>query len=206
MILNVMVDNQVSQIPSVRYLVRRFETNSRTSTHILVNHLVSFGPSTPIKDPMGEPGLCSRCKGTGGEDRAVACTVLEGGPCSACKERRDIRGQIKRLEEEIIRLKDQHHALGTTMNAIHDPFIHKLPPDISSHIFSLCLPSLGCQISDFWSAQQAGWNMPLRLGAVCRKWRQVAWAMPNLWVAPLLKIEPWMVCSLAQSLPDLFHE
>ena len=92
------------------------------------------------------------------------------------------------------------------MNEIHDPFIHKLPPEIGSHIFSLCLPSLDCQLSDSWSVQEAEWNVPLRLGAVCRKWRQVAWATPNLWVAPLLEIRPLMAYSLANSLPNLFCE
>ena len=28
------------------------------------------------------------------------------------------------------------------MNTIHDPFIHKFPPEIGSHIFRLCLPTL----------------------------------------------------------------
>ena len=155
---------------------------------------------------MEERGLCSRCNGVDAEDLPVACTMLEGNPCAACKERADIRSQIKRLEEDIMKLKEKHYALRTTMNAIHDPFIHKLPPEISSHIFFLCMPSLDYRLSDFWSAQQAGWNVPLRLGVVCRKWRQVAWTTPNLWVAPFLKFKPSTAYSLAKSLPDLFRE
>ena len=155
---------------------------------------------------MGEPGLCSRCEGVDAEDLPAACTLLEGGPCSACKERADIQSQIKRLEEDIFKLKEKRHALGTTMNEIHEPFIHKLPPEIGSHIFYLCLPSLDSHESDLWSAQEAEWNVPLRLGAVCRKWREVAWATPNLWVAPLLEIKPSTAYSLANSLPSLFRE
>jgi hypothetical protein len=86
---------------------------------------------------MVKPGRCSRCKGVDAEDLPVACTVVEGGPCSACKEGADIQGQIKRLEEEIIKLKEKHHALRTTINSIHDPFIHTFPPEISSYIFRL---------------------------------------------------------------------
>jgi hypothetical protein len=177
-------------------LVRLFETYSQIRAHI--NHLVRFVPSSPIKDPMEEPGLCSRCKGVDAEDLPVACAVLKGGPCSACGERADIRSQIKRLEEEIIKLKEKHHALRTTMNAIHDPFIHKLPPEIGSQIFCLCMPTL--YLTDGGSSQA------LRLGAVCRKWRELAWATPNLWETLLIMAIPSTLRTLARSLPGLISE
>ena len=53
-----------------------------------------------------------------------------------------IRDQIKQLEDEIAKLKAKHETLTTPMNAIHDPFIHKLPPEIGFHIFRLSLPTL----------------------------------------------------------------
>jgi hypothetical protein len=151
-----------------------------------------------------EPGLCSRCRGFDAEDLPVACTVLEGGPCSACEERSDIRSQIKRLEEEIIKLKEKHYALGTTMNAIHDPFIHKLPPEIGSHILRLCLPTLDFGLPHPWP-QPEEVTGALRLGAVCRKWRQLAWATPNLWEMLYLDTGPWTTNSLASSLPGLIE-
>jgi len=153
---------------------------------------------------MGEPGLCSRCKGVDA-DQPIACTTLKGSPCSACEERAAIQGQIKQLEEKIANLKAKHHALGSRMNAIHDPFIHKLPVEISSHIFRLCLPTLDYEGPDPWF-EQWEWVEALRLGAVCRKWRQVAWATPDLWDTLCLTIEPSMKCALAQSLPGLLRE
>ena len=120
--------------------------------------------------------LCSSCGGGGTGDRPRSCTLMEGGPCRACEESAAIYHQIKQLEKEIDKLKEKRRALATTMNANHDPFIHKFPPEIGSHIFHLCLPSLDSQISDLWWRQMAEWNVPLRLGAVCRKWRQLAWA------------------------------
>jgi hypothetical protein len=154
-----------------------------------------------------EAGLCNRCRGFDAEDLPVACTVLEGSPCSACKEGGDILGQIKRLEEEIIKLKEKHHALRATINSIHDPFIHKFPPEIGSYIFRLCLPTLDFgELSPLHKRKEVTGALrlgALRLGAVSRKWRQLAWTTPNLWEMLYLYIGPSTTNSLAKSLPGL---
>ena len=154
---------------------------------------------------MAKPRLCSRCKGANAEDQPVACTMLEGGPCSACKEREAIREQIKQLEEEITNLKAKHHALESRMNAIHDPFIHKLPPEIGSHIFYLCFPTLDFEDIQLWR-EAATFTRVLKLGAVCRKWRQLGWATPLLWDTLHVRISPSMTRSVAESLPGLLRE
>jgi len=148
--------------------------------------------------------LCSRCGAGGTGDRPVTCTMMGGGPCAACRESAAIYYQIRQLEEEIAELKAKRRVLATTINANHDPFIHKLPPEIGSHIFYLCLPSLDTPMSTSTPGQE--WKRPLKLGAVCRKWRQLAWATPNLWSTLLLKIKPSTPRSLAESLPDLLRE
>ena len=123
-----------------------------------------------------EPELCSHCKGVNAKDLPVACTLLEGGPCPACKEEVDIRYQIKQLEEEIIKLREKHHVLQTMINMVHDLFIHKFPPEISSYILCLCLPTLDLGNLCPGPNQQEV-NGALRLGAVCQKWHQLAWVM-----------------------------
>ncbi|KIM39201.1 hypothetical protein M413DRAFT_447164 [Hebeloma cylindrosporum] len=107
-----------------------------------------------------------------------------------------IRHQIKQLEEEITNLEAKHNALTTTRNASHDPFIHKFPPEIGSHIFRLSLPKA---ITEYqvpekhgrWSAVTAQWSAPLKLGSVCRSWRQ---------------IDPSMTDAMAEALPGLLRE
>ncbi|KIM34923.1 hypothetical protein M413DRAFT_449996 [Hebeloma cylindrosporum] len=131
---------------------------------------------------------------------------MEGGPCAPCRENAAIYHRIEELETEIAELKAKRRALATTINANHDPFIHKLPSEIGSHIFCHCMPSFGSPIYDLWMNQSGEWMTPLTLGAVCRKWRQLAWATPNLWVAPYVKIEPSTALSLAESLPNLLRE
>jgi hypothetical protein len=127
----------------------------------------------------------------------------EGGRCAVCEERLNIRHQIKELEEKLNKLKAKHHAFGTTMNEIHDPFIHKFPPEISSHIFRLCLPTVDCEIP---KCNRWHWTRALTLGAVCRKWRQLAWATPVLWDTVFLDIHMSMSSSLAKYLPILLLE
>ena len=127
---------------------------------------------------------------------------LDGGPCSPCEERAAI--QIKQL-------KTKYDAIGTARNAIHDPFVHKLPSEIASHIIRLSLPTLNNRKEDLedihqqWSIIRKGWAL-LKLGSVCRKWRQLAWATPNLWTTLYIRIKASITPSTAESLPDLLRE
>ena len=133
------------------------------------------------------------------------CVALNGEPCLPCKERAAIFHQIKQL-------KAKYNTIGTARNAIHDPFIHKLPPEIASHILCLSLPTLNNgedgpnTIHGQWSIFRKEWAAPLKLGSVCRKWRQLAWSTPNLWTTVYIRIKPSMTPSTAESLPGLLRE
>jgi hypothetical protein len=148
--------------------------------------------------------MAALCSGVEAEDQPT-CVVLEGGPCSPCKERAAIRHQFKQL-------KAKYDTVGAETNAIHDPFIHKLPPEIASHILRLSLPVLNNEKDDpkaihgRWSVIRKEWAAPLKLGSVCRKWRQLAWATPNLWTTLYIRIKPSMTPSTAGLLPALLHE
>ena len=91
------------------------------------------------------------------------------------------------------------------MNAIHDPFIHKFPPEISSHIFRLCFPTLDFEDLDIWN-KAAAFTRVLSLGAVCQKWRQLAWATPDLWDTLYVRIPPSPEHALVHWLPGLLRE
>jgi hypothetical protein len=60
------------------------------------------------------------------------------------------------------------------MNENHDRLIQKFPPEIASLIFIQYSPP---------SESFDNLESPLHLGAVCQKWRQLAWATPELWTA-----------------------
>ena len=155
--------------------------------------------------------LCSRCRVFEADDEPITCVLFEGGPCSACKERAAIRNRIQQLEDEIAELKAKHDILTTPMNAIHDPFIHKLPPEICSHIFRLSSSRLTNDehleaIINPWNKSPLGGSAKiLRLGGVCRMWRQLAWATPDLWDALYVRTGMGRP-ELDELLPELVRE
>ena len=81
-----------------------------------------------------------------------------------------------RIEKILIRRR----ALRTAMNENHDRLIHKFPPEIASHVFFQYSPP-----SAFFDQDVSA--SPLDLGAVCRKWRQLSWATPQLWSSILIR-------------------
>jgi len=113
--------------------------------------------------------------------------------------------KIEQLEEEITKLERETPRAGSKANEIHDPFIHKLPPEIGSHIFYLSLPTVDFEDILLWK-KAAAFTRVLRLGAVCQKWPQLAWATPELWDTLYLTIPPSMKRFLFEGLPGLLHE
>ena len=122
--------------------------------------------------------LQTGCQGPNGETSVSAghCHILGGGPCLACKE--DLE-----LEQKNQEIQERRRTVRTQMNANHDPFVLKLPPEVSSHIFLL---SMGAR-DTYVSQRGAGLPTPFLLGAVCRGWRQLARSTPRLWTTLGLK-------------------
>jgi hypothetical protein len=102
--------------------------------------------------------------------------VRNGKPCRACTEDIKLEKKIKELEIKIKKIYIKRRALRTAMNENHDSLIHKFPPEIASHILIQCSPPSECIDIHFEPN-------PLYLGAVCQKWRQLAWATPELWTS-----------------------
>ena len=114
--------------------------------------------------------------------------VLDGKLCAACTEDIELEQEITQLEQGITQLEVEitefetrmekihirRRTLRTVMNENHDPLIHQFPPEIASHIFLLYSPP---------SARFDIDESPIYLGAVCQKWRQLAWATPELWTS-----------------------
>ena len=98
------------------------------------------------------------------------CNILEGERCMGCKEGMHLQQKIQKPQERSRKLR-------TKMNADHDPFVLKLPPEVASRIFLL---SMGYRDNDRVSCGD-GLPTPFLLGAVCRGWRQLARSTPHLW-------------------------
>ena len=144
--------------------------------------------------------LCSRCQLS---EPMRPCAVEGRKPCLVCQE--DIE-----LERTIQELQDKRRILRTRMNASHDPFHFKFPPEITSLIFSLSTRKEDYE-SDFSTLRKL--PTPFLLGSVSRSWRQLARSTPQLWstisftlvkqttnaLAPLQFINDWL--QLSENLP-----
>ncbi|KIM47400.1 hypothetical protein M413DRAFT_22079 [Hebeloma cylindrosporum] len=107
--------------------------------------------------------------------RPDRCVVWDGQQaCGPCTEDTELEKQAKELEIRLEKIYTRRRALRTGMNENHDPFIHKFPPEIASHIFIHYAPP-----SLLFDENRR--STPLDIGAVCQKWRQLAWATPQLW-------------------------
>ena len=108
--------------------------------------------------------------------RPERCVALDGSPCAACTEDIELEKEMNELEIRIEKIHIRRRVLRTTMNENHDLLIHKFPPEIASHIFTQ-YSSPSVSINKNYKIRL------LYLGAVCQKWRQLAWATPELWTS-----------------------
>ncbi|CAA7268562.1 unnamed protein product [Cyclocybe aegerita] len=76
----------------------------------------------------------------------------------------DTKAFLDHLETHLELLKSNH---------THDYFSRRFPPEITSHIFTFAISGE--------SSLRDRYIRPLTLGAVSRRWRQIAWSTPSLW-------------------------
>jgi hypothetical protein len=111
--------------------------------------------------------------------RPEQCAVWDGKPCAACDEDIELEKEKKELEIRIEKIDLRRRALRTVMNENHDCLIPRFPLEIASDIFIRYAPPSALFDKDDRST-------PLYLGAVCQKWRELAWATPQLWSSLLV--------------------
>ncbi|KAJ3570780.1 hypothetical protein NP233_g4174 [Leucocoprinus birnbaumii] len=93
-------------------------------------------------------------------------------------ELQTLEDEISRLQEQSNRLSDRKQAIANFVNnhrALLAP-LNRLPHDILQEVFYYCLPVAHNSIM---SANQ----LPLLLGRVCSRWRQVLYSTPMLWTS-----------------------
>jgi len=99
------------------------------------------------------------------------CSTQDAEHCLLCRDHIE-------LERKIQELQDRCRDLRARMNAYHDPFVLKFPPEIGSYIFSSSL-----EPQDYEPSVDALKKLPTQflLASVCRGWRQLAQSTPSLW-------------------------
>ncbi|KDR86018.1 hypothetical protein GALMADRAFT_235209 [Galerina marginata CBS 339.88] len=109
------------------------------------------------------------------------CRISDGEPCGVCNKLKHLESQILEAKRTLDELVSRYQGLKTQRNNIHDPVTSRIPPEIVSYIFQLCLPPLPSESDPLYTLGKEENSEPLKLGAVCRAWRKIAWATPRLW-------------------------
>jgi len=105
------------------------------------------------------------------------------GLCNGCSEltKFDTQHNTQVLSPELSKIRC---SLATNINHRHDPLVHRLPFELASKIFVFCVEDF---MDEPFSDQiniplhKPALTSPLLLGRVCRTWRDIAWAIPQLW-------------------------
>ncbi|KAF4612160.1 hypothetical protein D9613_004508 [Agrocybe pediades] len=122
------------------------------------------------------------------------CPINEAS-CEVCQE---ILEAEKNVEDAVARLRDalsRHQHLKTQMNHAHSPIIHALPVELVIKIFYSCF-SKGMWEEDGQPVPEDA-LVPLKIGVVCRTWRQVALSLPELWTVITLRRKSYPTAAYA---------
>ncbi|KAJ3510246.1 hypothetical protein NLJ89_g4790 [Agrocybe chaxingu] len=103
-------------------------------------------------------------------------------PCEPCRKMNDLSSRIDETKALLTLLLNERHVLKTEMNQFHDP-VNKLPPELVSRICTLCMfaEEEPRPYNPFLNAFPYAIRPPLLFGAVCKRWRDIAWSTPRLW-------------------------
>lgn len=101
--------------------------------------------------------------------------------------------ELDDIECQLTQLAARRAFLRSRLNARLDPLSYKLPMEITSYIFELFVQA---HMEYEWPGPKAAGVsflpvapcIPLRLGAVCKGWRDIAWATPGLWTTLIVAL------------------
>ncbi|KAF8957760.1 hypothetical protein BDZ97DRAFT_83541 [Flammula alnicola] len=113
-----------------------------------------------------------------GEKSYLSCKKSDGQPCPSCMSLLAIDQEIDEAERLLAKLMIKRQSTKSLVNQSHDSIIDRLPLEIASHIFTLSIPTIDGHPITYEKSMLCA---PLTLGAVCGKWRQIAWSTPHLW-------------------------
>lgn len=123
--------------------------------------------------------------------------------CVDCIELRHLAHQLAEAQELTRMVRNQIASVKSRINARTDPVTRKLPVEVICRIFELYADL------DFVEEQMTAgvWptgrdTSPLTIGAVCRRWRDIAWSFPILWTALALDVD----CKVPAWGPELVHQ
>lgn len=152
---------------------------------------------------------CNTCRGNANlvdlsqMDYEKSNCTIGNNICKSCDEINDVEQDIAQTVKHLRNLLLRHQDLKTEANHVHSPIMDLLPVEIISKIFETCLERVDDEQDGsftFTSLLHSEVGAPrMKLGAICRTWRQIAWSSPQLWKEVIL-----VRCSPSER-PDQYH-
>ncbi|KAF9553291.1 hypothetical protein CPC08DRAFT_235604 [Agrocybe pediades] len=99
--------------------------------------------------------------------------------CNLCQELHTLEKDVEKAIASLKQLLNRHQNLKTEINRTHSPIIRDLPVEILSKIFYSCFSEEMRRVDG--EPIYGDHLVPLKVGAVCRTWRQIARSSPDLW-------------------------
>jgi hypothetical protein len=104
-----------------------------------------------------------------------SCSLEDGhSRCNPCSKFATLQAQVQEVEKTLLDLRAAQQSLISDINFHHSHFIRDIPNEIVGLIFSFCQDPAPRRSKESQSRR-------FLLGAVCKKWREIAWATPELW-------------------------
>jgi len=113
-------------------------------------------------------------------------------PCETCRRREICEAKISHAIESLKVLLAEHTELKIRTNRTHSQIVNVLPIEIMSIIFVHCLPDYAQPQREDDLPHKGLGITPIKLGSVCKAWRDIAWSTPELWThisIPLTKLD-----------------
>ncbi|KAF9478067.1 hypothetical protein BDN70DRAFT_933687 [Pholiota conissans] len=130
------------------------------------------------------------------------CDPTNHNVCDSCRKIAELENKIKMT---LVALENERQKIKEEASKQHDKLIHHLPFELAAYIFELCVlndDNFQKLEAELPMAHRATVCAPLVLSAVCRKWRSIAHANPQLWkIVPIFsrKTKPLPSVSLIQA-------
>ncbi|CAA7270687.1 unnamed protein product [Cyclocybe aegerita] len=127
----------------------------------------------------GSPSLGASAR-KAGLTKTPRCSHYNNRACKFCSEVDALEGRIHQAQLLLSDLFEAHRDLMSLDNDVHDP-MRNLPPEVVSLVFVFCTTAGHPANREYDENTRRKVQPPLLLGAVCRRWREVAWSTPALW-------------------------
>jgi len=115
-----------------------------------------------------------------------------------CGELEQLDGQIRNFLHSALKKRQE---LRLRVNHFHNQKFRQTPPEVISNIFFFYVSSVQLEQPvgppRWCPASKHKLSGPLILGAVCRKWREIAWSTPRLWSSIIISLSPKSFSKLA---------